>query len=356
MRRCARSGIAFLSVGLAWLGAARCAELVFGFSEMQVGEPPPGFRSTVAGSGPAGDWRIIMDEVPPALAPLSTNVPMVTRRGVLAQLSQDPTDERFPMLLYEKQTFTDFALATRFKIVGGKTEQMAGMAFRVQDENNFYVVRASALDGTFRFYKVVNGQRGELIGPYLQIATNVWHDLRIECKGNQIRCWLNDKEVIPPLTDTSFIRGKIGFWTKSDSVSYFADTRLTYAAAEPPAQTMVREVLQKYPRLLGLKIYAPAGNPPELRIIASNDENESGKPGGDAERDVLERGTVYYQKAKSSVTVIMPLRDRNGDPVAAVRFVMKTFPGQTEQNALARAMPILKQLQARVKEPTDLMD
>lgn len=353
-RRRVPSRLAFLLVALGWPGVVESAEIAFDFGEMPVGQPPPAFRSTVAGSGPPGDWRIILDDAPSALTPLSTNAPVVTKRAVLAQLSQDTTDERFPMLIYEKETFSDFTVSTRFKIVGGKVEQMAGIAFRIQDENNFYVVRASALGKTFRFYKVVNGQRGELIGPQMEIPTGVWHELTVECKGNQIQCRLNGKEVIPPLIDTSFTSGKIGFWTKSDSVSYFADTRIFYVPREPPAQTMVRDVMMKYPRLLGLRIYVLEGEPLEPRTIASNNEQEIGQTGGAAERDVIERGTIYYQKTKSSVVVIMPLRDRNGEPVAAVRVQMRLFAGQTEQNALARAQPIVRQLQSRIKDASDL--
>lgn len=347
-------GIAFLSLALAWVRPASSAEVVFEFGETQVGQTPPGFRSTVAGTGQPGEWRIILDDAPAVFAPLSTNAPVQAKRAVLAQLSQDTTDERFPMLIYEKETFSDFTVSTRFKIVSGEVEQMAGIAFRIQDENNFYVVRASALGNTFRFYKVVNGQRGELIGPQIEIPRGVWHELKVECKGNQIRCWLNGSEAIPTITDTSFTRGKIGFWTKSDSVSYFADTRVTYTPHEPPAQSMVRDVMNKYPRLLGLKIYAPGTESVGARTIASSSENEIGCAGGVAERDVLERGTIYYQKTKTSVVVIMPLRDRNGDPVAAVRVEMRSFTGQTEQNAIARALPIVRQLQARIKDAADL--
>ncbi|MCX7722697.1 MAG: DUF1080 domain-containing protein [Verrucomicrobiae bacterium] len=335
--------------------SARAAEIVLDFSDVPVGQTPPGFRSTVAGKGLPGDWRVVLDDAPSAFAPLSSNAPVPAKRHVLAQLSQDPTDERFPILIYENETFGDFTLTTRFKLVGGKVEQMAGVAFRIQDENNFYVVRASGLGKTFRFYKVVNGVRGEPIGPEMEIPAGVWHELAIECKGNQIRCRLNGKEVIPPITDLSFTSGKVGFWTKSDSVSYFADTRISYVPREAPAQVMVREVLAKYTRLRGLRIYAPTGAPPELRIVASARESELGQPGGRAEHDVVERGTIYYQKTKNSVVVVMPLRDRNGDPVAAVWIEMESFPGQTQQSALARAQPILRQLQARVKDAADLI-
>jgi len=225
---------------------------------------------------------------------------------------------------------------------------MAGIAFRIQDETNYYVVRASSLGNTFRFYKVVNGQRSAPIGPQISIPSGVWHQLTVTCKGNEIRFQLNDQEPIPPLTDHSFNSGKIGFWTKSDSVSYFTDTHIVYTPREPPAQVIVREMIEKYPRLLGLKVYVHNGPPPATRLIGSKDETELGQPGGDTEHAVIEQGGVYYGKGKQSVVVTMPLRDRNGDRVAALRLIMKSFPGQTEQNAVARALPIAKEIERRI--------
>src|SRR5207247_226680 len=103
---------------------------------------------------------------------------------VLAQVNQDPTDERFPLLVFDGETFSDFTLTTRFKLVRGDVEQMAGLAFRVQDEKNFYVIRASGLGNNVRFYKVVGGVRSAPIGPEQPVAKGVWHELKVQCKAN----------------------------------------------------------------------------------------------------------------------------------------------------------------------------
>ena len=95
-----------LSLGL-WFALslpAFCAERVFDFKEFPTDKTPPGFRSVVAGKGKAGDWKIVMDEVPPLLAPLTDKAPVVTRRAVLAQLSQDANDERFPLLIFDGES------------------------------------------------------------------------------------------------------------------------------------------------------------------------------------------------------------------------------------------------------------
>ena len=85
----------------------------------------------------------------------------------------------------------------------------------------------------------------------------------------------------------------------------------------------MREVLKKYPRLLGLQVYVLGNEPRMPRLLASKNTNEVNRAGGKVEQDVITQGTPYYGKEKESVSVVMPLRDRNGDPVAAVRVIMK---------------------------------
>ncbi len=332
------------------LGAA---ELLFDFGQHPENQPPPGFRSTLTGEGKPGDWRILMDEVAPILAPLTPQAPAVSRRAVLAQVSQNPTDEHFPLLVYEGEVFDDFTLTTRFKTVKGTAEQMAGIAFRIQNETNYYVARASSLGNTFRFYKVVNGLRGTVIGPEVKILAGQWHELGVTCKGNEIRCSLDGKEVIPPLQDNTFALGKIGFWTKSDSVSYFTDTKVVYRPREMPAKRLVENAMKEYSRLLGVEVFMLDTVPDRTRCIASMPPLAP-RAGGAAELDVIRRGVTYYGKNQDSVTVTQPLRDKNGDPIAAVKVKMKTFKGQTEQNAVARAMPVVKLIQAGVQSRADL--
>ena len=117
----------------------------------------------------------------------------------------------------------------------------------------------------------------------------------------------------------------------------------------------MREVLKKYPRLLGLQVYVLDDEPKTPRLLASKNTNEVSRVGGKVEQDVIAQGTPYYGKEKEFVSVVLPLRDRNGDPVAAVRVIMKTFAGQTEQNALARAMPVVKEMQSRFTSLQDLV-
>jgi hypothetical protein len=226
-------------------------------------------------------------------------------------------------------------------------EQMAGVVFRFQNASNFYVFRASALGRNVRFYKMVDGIRSDPLGPAAEITTNTWHTLAVQSQGNQFTFWLDDRLVMPPLQDNTFAEGKVGFWTKSDAVSYFSDATVDYTPRIPAAQALVDSIMAKQPRILGLQIYTlnSQGQP---RVIASKDKSEAGQPGTDAETKAISDGAVSYGKEKSVDILILPLHDRNGDPIAAVRLRLKSFLGETQENAVTRATILVKQMQAEV--------
>jgi hypothetical protein len=346
-----------VAIGCLLSVAAFAAEKKFDFSELKEGEQPAGFRSAVTGEGKPGKWVVILDEAPPPMEFFSPQARAVFKRPVLAQVAEDPTDEHFPLLVFEEETFGDFTLTTKFKTVRGKIEQMAGIAFRIQNETNYYVVRASSLGNTFRFYKVIQGQREPLVGPEIAIPAGVWHEMTVQGKGPQIICSLDGKELIN-VTDknTPFLAGKIGFWTKSDSVSYFADTKIVYVPREMPAQAIVSDMLKRYPRLLDVKIYVAGTNATAPRLVATKKDSDPNRPAGEVEQAVLTKGAIFYGKDKGYVAVTMPLRDRNGDVIAAARIVMKPFAGQTEDNAVGRATPLVKHIQERVQSFADLAE
>jgi len=172
---------------LALLARAQAADIYFNFGSSNA---LTGFHSTVTGEGKPGLWRTLEDEVPGSIPNLLPDAP-VPRKTVLAQLSRDVTDEHYPILVYTNDIFGDFTFTTRLKCVSGNIEQMAGIVFRYQDEKNYYYVRASAKGNTFRFFKLVNGERSAPIGPEIQIPSGVWHSLSVECKGNTIRTLFN---------------------------------------------------------------------------------------------------------------------------------------------------------------------
>ena len=68
----------------------------------------------------------------------------------------------------------------------------------------------------------------------------------------------------------------------------------------------------------------------------------------------MKRATIYHSKSNGRVTVVMPMRDNNGETIAAVRVVMKALPGQTEKKAIARAMPVVRHMESRLQRTGEL--
>ncbi|HEX9045758.1 MAG TPA: hypothetical protein VF988_01920, partial [Verrucomicrobiae bacterium] len=301
------------------------------------------FHAALLGGGSPIAWKILEDEVPSAFTPLTDRAQNLSRRSVLAQTSQDPTDERFPLFIYDGEKFRDFKFTTRFKLVSGINEQMAGVVFRFQNASNFYVVRVSGLGKNIRFYKVVNGMRSDPIGPTCALTPD-WHQLAVQCSGNNITIWLDNNLVMPPLGDNTFTEGKIGFWTKSDAVSYFADASINYTPIIPAAQGLINTVLEQQPRIIGLQIYTLTNG--VATILASKQFSEVGKPGTEAELSALQEGKVWFGREHGTVLVTLPFPDRNGDCMAAVRFQLQSFFGETQDNAVNRATMLLKLMES----------
>ena len=343
--------------------AVGAAEWTLDLGTTPVHELPKGFRKALFGGGQQGKWEVVVDESGQPLSAGARPDANLPRRAVLAQLSQDPTDERYPLLIYEPQEFGDFTFSVFFKIVSGSQEQMAGIIFRAQNEKNFYVFRANAKDGNVRFYKVVDGNLSQPLGRNMPVTMGQWHELKVVAEGNIFRYYYDGTNILAGpgkpdafAVDNTFGSGKVGFWTKSDSVAYFVGAHVNYKPRQIMAQTLVDDAMKKYNRLHGLKLYAVRDGRDTPVVVASNNPKDIGQPGGDTEKDILARGKVYHLKGSGEITVFMPLHDRNGDVVAVVAVTMETFWGQTEQNAIARALPIVKYIEARSLSLKELLE
>jgi hypothetical protein len=334
---------------LSLAGRLAANDLRFNFNDMPTNEPPAGCVGILGGEGKHGVWKVIRDEVPVTLAPISPDAPKTMPANVVAQLSWDATDNRYPMLLLSTNSFGDFTASTQFKMAEGLTEQTAGIAFRLQDERNYFYVRASAIGNNLYFYRVFKGVQSKPIGNNIRFKRGEWHTLAVQCSGPNIHISLDGREALPMLTDPTFAAGKIALWTKSDSITYFTDTHITYTPRESFAQTMVRQTMEGNSHLLGIRIYAAGAQSDELRVIASNNDKDIGQPGDKTDRDVIDRGVSYVSRNRKegSIEVSLPLHDRNGDAVASVHLVMKSFPGQTEDNALGRAHTVMTGMEAQ---------
>jgi hypothetical protein len=186
-------------------------ELPYHFDSDVTGKLPAHFHSALTGQGAQPQWVVQAD----ASAPSKPNV--------LAQTSADKTDYRFSLTIADDGAFRDLDLDVRFKAVSGDVDRAAGLVFRFKDANNYYVVRANTLENNYNLYHVVDGRRREISGTSVKVASGEWHQLRVEAVGNKITCYYDGDTKIETTDDTFKEAGKIGLWTKADSVTYFDD-------------------------------------------------------------------------------------------------------------------------------------
>lgn len=178
-------------------------------SEVPLGKLPPEFLTDWrTGKGALGDWQIVEDST--------------ARAGkAIAQVNADATDYRFPLAVYEPLPAQDVEASVRFKAMSGRGDRAGGLAVRLRDANNYYVVRANALEDNVRLYRVVNGDRQQLAGASTKVASGVWHALMLRAKGDELSVAFDDKALFSHRDHTFAGLGKVALWTKADSVTRF---------------------------------------------------------------------------------------------------------------------------------------
>jgi len=197
------------------VGVARAdAQQRWDFEGGQPTEVPARFRFTRTGSGRVGRWVIKVE----ADAPSGTHV--------LAQTDDDGTDFRFPMAVANEPSLADLRLSVKCKPALGKVDQACGLVFRYQNENNYYITRANALEQNVRLYKVLNGNRQQFANWSGAVASGAWHELRVEAKDDHFTVFWDGKEVLDAHDQTFSQAGQIGLWTKADSITYFDDLKV----------------------------------------------------------------------------------------------------------------------------------
>jgi hypothetical protein len=188
------------------MSAARAFADTVNFDNFKIGAPPPGWTATRTGSGDAR-WTIEKDDTAPS------------KPNVLKQSGQ----ATFPVCIKDDTSLKDGFVEVKFKALSGKVDQAGGVIWRAKDANNYYVARANALEDNVAVYYTVNGRRTERKRIGMQVALNQWHTLRVDFRGNHFTVTLNGKKTIEWDDDTFKDAGKVGLWTKADSITLFDD-------------------------------------------------------------------------------------------------------------------------------------
>lgn len=176
------------------------------FDNLKVGAPPPGWTATKTGTGDA-KWTVEKDDTAPS------------QPNVLKQSGQ----ATYPVCIKDDTNLKDGFVEVKFKPISGREDQAAGLVWRAKDPNNYYVARANALENNVTIYHTVNGRRTEKKRTNVKVASNQWHTLRVEFQGTHATVMCDGQKAIEWDDETFKDAGKVGVWTKADSVTLFDD-------------------------------------------------------------------------------------------------------------------------------------
>lgn len=187
------------------LAVAAVADSV-NFDSSPVGQAPAGWTATKTGSGSA-KWTIERDDT----APSKPNI-----------LKQSGT-ATYPLCFKDDTNLKDGFVEVKFKSLSGKEDQAGGVVWRLKDANNYYVARANALEDNVTIYDTVNGRRTERKRTNMKVVPNQWHTLRVDFQGSHFTVTFDGKKAIDWDDNTFKDAGKVGVWTKADSITAFDD-------------------------------------------------------------------------------------------------------------------------------------
>lgn len=183
----------------------------------RAGDTPLAIEAVLAGHGHPGRW-IVAEEA---------------GQRALRQADGDPTGIRFPIALVKGLVCDDAVVTVRVRLAGGDFDRAAGVVLRYRDTGNYLVARVNATENDLRIFRVANGIRRTLPGGRVEIPKDdgSWHVLEFRADGPMLSATYDGK--VASSYDTYLPRGGVGLWTKSDSVSDFAE--LAVAAPERAA-------------------------------------------------------------------------------------------------------------------------
>jgi hypothetical protein len=168
------------------------------------------FEFAVTGSGQPGEWSIVHDDAVQALA----------------QTGTDSADDRFPVAIYRPFSGRNVYVSIRFMPVSGKIDQAGGVVVRFTSAGDYYLARANALENNVRFYRVVDGKRQLIAGVDASVPSGAWHTLGIAARDDRFIILFNGRELFGATDGKVPGPGRVGMWTKADSVTWFESVRI----------------------------------------------------------------------------------------------------------------------------------
>jgi len=124
-------------------------------------------------------------------------------------------------------TFAAGEITVRFKPLKGRIDQAGGILFNLKPNGDYLALRANALENNLVLWQFVHGKRSSVKWVRnTPTATEQWHEIKVNIDGSKVRGYLDGKLLLEH-TLAEPVSGRVGLWSKADSVTYFSDFTVT---------------------------------------------------------------------------------------------------------------------------------
>lgn len=142
-----------------------------------------------------------------------------------AFLANGSAPAAFQFAVYERaREFSSGTLRVQFNLLGGQSDQIAGLLFDLKPTGEYHYVRYNTKDGNLALWRFANGERTVIVHGevHKQVPLGTWHELVVEVRGRQVHGFIaGDTTISVSHALDAAPAGRIGVWAKRDAVTAF---------------------------------------------------------------------------------------------------------------------------------------
>jgi hypothetical protein len=194
------------------------------FDNLKPGPLPPFWTATATRPIETPRWEVRRDSTAPS------------RPNVFTHMSGTANNSEFPMAIFDKVICRDGDLSVKFKIAPGpRRVETAGIVWRYQDPQNYYLLHFSADEENIVLFHVENGQPhpvpvlgGKPGNPGVShdLHAGQWYVAKVIFRGDHFRVLFGNRQLFEAVDNTLNAPGKTGLWTRGGTAASFDDFRI----------------------------------------------------------------------------------------------------------------------------------
>jgi iron complex outermembrane receptor protein len=210
----------------------------------------------------------------------------------------------------------------------------------------------------------VNGRRIQFAGANFKVTSHEWHEIKVEARGDEFKCYYDGQLKYSAKDSTFKDAGKIGVWTKADSVIYFDDLTVKDLSGSASAsrtgkiyaQWLVDGLAARHPDLVRIGMHVTPPSESENIIIASNVSEKIGQKSDPEDLKAMKTGQPVVLKEGGNFDVTLPLHDAAGKTIGAIGLTFKPRAGEQDAGAARRARAMAREIEKQIASTSRLFE